>query len=369
MLCQTTAFISLNDLEHNLSVVQSKIGKKTSVMAAVKAEAYGHGMAAVSQKLYSLGVKSFAVACLDEALSLRNTLPDCEILILGFTHPSQAAVLSENNIAQTIYSLDFAKELSRYCALNNVEVKCHIAFETGMGRIGFCDAHSAIESAKLYGINIIGAFTHFPRADMTDEESIAFTKNQVNKFVNMTNELKKAGIESLVCHCANSAAAMKYPEFHFDMVRVGIALYGLAPNPEDSAYDGLKPIMQLKTPISHIKKVEKGATIGYGSSFVAKEEMTVATVPCGYADGYLRSLSSGYVLVCGKRAKILGRICMDQMMIDITNIPEAKLFESVTLFGNSDDKHLSVNELAKLSNTINYEIICGITKRVVRVYE
>lgn len=369
MLCQTTAFISLKDLEHNLGVVVSKIGEKTKVMAAVKAEAYGHGMAAVSQKLYSLGVKSFAVACLDEALSLRNTLPDCEILILGFTHPSQAAVLSENNIVQTIYSLDFAKELSRYCVLNNAEVKCHIAFETGMGRIGFSDVQSAIEGAKLKGIKVIGAFTHFPRADMTDDESVAFTKNQVNKFVDMTNALKEAGVENLVCHCANSAAAMKFPEFHFDMVRVGIALYGLAPNPNDSAYHELKPIMQLKTPISHIKEVEKGATIGYGSSFVAEKKMTVATVPCGYADGYLRSLSSGYVLVCGKKAKILGRICMDQMMIDITDIPKAQLFDIVTLFGDSEGNHLSVNELAKLSNTINYEIICGITKRVVRVYE
>jgi len=369
VLCQTTAFISLENLAHNLGVVRSKIAQNTVVMAAVKAEAYGHGLAAVSQKLYSLGVKHFAVACLDEALSLRSFIPDSEILVLGFTHPSQAAVLSENRIIQALYSEDFAKELSYYCTINNVSVKTHIAFETGMGRIGFSDADSAVRAAKMSGIEVEGAFTHFPRADMTDNESVEFTKGQVEKFIEMTDTLKNAGIKLSLCHCANSAAAIKFPEFHFDMVRVGISLYGLAPNPDDSAYDELKPVMQLKTPISHIKEVDKGATIGYGSTFVADKKMRIATVPCGYADGYLRSLSSGYVLVCGKKAKILGRICMDQMMIDVTEIPQAKLFDEVTLFGDSENEHLSVNELAKLSNTINYEIICGITRRVVRVYE
>ena len=369
MLCQTTAFISLDNLEHNLGVVRGKINKDTVIMAAVKAEAYGHGLAAVSQKLYSLGVRHFAVACLDEALSLRGYLPESEILVLGFTHPSQAAVLSENRIMQALYSEDFAKELSHYCKINNVSVKTHIAFETGMGRIGFSDKESAVRAAKLDGIEVLGAFTHFPRADMTDDESVRFTKSQVEKFSDMVSHLKKEGIEPLVCHCANSAAAFKFPEFQFDMVRLGISLYGLAPNPDDEAYSELKPVMQLKTPISHINDVEKGATVGYGSTFIAPGKMRIATVPCGYADGYLRSLSSGYVLVHGKGAKILGRICMDQMMIDITDIPDAQLFDSVTLFGDCEGEYLSVNELAKLSNTINYEIICGITRRVIRVYE
>lgn len=370
MLCQTTAFVDLKKIEHNLGVVKSKLRPQTKIMAAVKAEAYGHGMAAVSQKLYSLGVRHFAVACLDEALSLRSLLPDCEILVLGFTHPSQAAVLSENRITQALYSEEFAEKLSHYCVKNSVSVTVHLAFETGMGRIGFADAESAIKSAKLAGIKVEGAFTHFPRADMTDSDSVEFTKAQFEKFQNMTDAVRQAGIELAVCHCANSAAVFKFPEFQLDMVRAGIALYGLSPNPEDKGcYDELKPAMQLKTVISHVKTVSRGDPIGYGSSFVAPKQMRIATVPCGYADGYLRSFGAGHVLVCGKRAKIVGRVCMDQMMIDVTDIPQAELLGEVTLFGSSQDEYLSVNELAQLDDTINYQIICGITKRVVRVYE
>ena len=370
MLCQTTAYIDLKNIEHNTKVVRSRLNPQTKIMAAVKAEAYGHGIAAVSAKLYSLGVTSFAVACLDEALSLRQCLPDCEILILGFTHPSQAAILSENRISQAIYSEEFALALSGYCKKNGVCVTAHLAFDTGMGRIGFTDAEPAIRSSRLEGIQIVGAFTHFSRADMTDSESIEYTKNQYKIFENIVIELKKEIKTSLVCHCANSAGIFKYPEFQMDMVRAGIVLYGLAPNPDDEqSYMDIKPAMQLKTVISHIKTIEAGTAISYGGTFVADKQMRIATVPCGYADGYLRSFGAGYALVCGQKAKIVGRVCMDQMMLDVTDIPQAQLLCEVTLMGKSGQEYISADDLARLDESINYQVVCGVTKRVIRVYE
>ncbi|MBQ8338361.1 MAG: alanine racemase [Oscillospiraceae bacterium] len=370
MLCQTTAYIDLKSIEHNTAIVRSRLKPETKIMAAVKAEAYGHGLAAVSNKLYSLGVKSFAVACLDEALSLRRCLSDCEILILGFTHPSQAAILSENRISQAIYSEEFALALSNYCQKNGVSVTAHLAFDTGMGRIGFTDVDAAIRASKLSGISVEGAFTHFSRADMTDDESIEYTKNQYKKFSDIVSKLKKEIKTPLVCHCANSAGVFRYPEFQMDMIRAGIVLYGLAPNPEDKeTYKDIKPAMQLKTVISHVKTVKAGDSISYGGTFVADKEMRIATVPCGYADGYLRSFGAGYALICGKKAKIVGRVCMDQMMLDVTDIPEAELLCKVTLMGKSGDEVISADDLARLDESINYQVVCGVTKRVVRVYE
>ena len=359
MLCQTTAYVSLKNIEHNISVIRQKLNNNTKIMAAVKGDAYGHGVVAVATRLSKIGVNSFAVACLDEALQLRNILPESEILILGFTHPSLSLVLSKNRIIQALYGPEFAKALSQSCEKNSVEVETHLAFDTGMGRIGFTDAKSAIEAAGLYGIKVSGAFTHFSCADMTDEKSEKFTKQQFENFVKITDEVKAAGVEIPTRHCANSAVVFRFPEFQLDMVRAGIAMYGLAPNPDDAeTYKDIKPAMELKVPISHIKTVEKGATIGYGAAYIAPKKMRIATIPCGYADGYHRSLAAGSVLVCGKRAKIVGRVCMDQIMIDVTDIPEADFLSPVTLFGTSGQEVLSVDELAKLSDTINYQLIC-----------
>lgn len=370
MLCQTTAYVSLKNIEHNISVIRKHLDSSTKIMAAVKGDAYGHGVVAVATRLSKIGVNSFAVACLDEALQLRNILPDSEILILGFTHPSLSLVLSKNRIIQAVYGLEFAHALSQSCEKNSVEVETHLAFDTGMGRIGFTDAQSAIEASRLYGINVTGAFTHFSCADMTEESAEEFTKQQFESFLKLTDEAKKSGVNIKTRHCANSAAIFKYPEFQLDMVRAGITIYGLAPNPEDSeTYKEIKPAMELKVPISHIKTVEKGAAIGYGAAYIAPKQMRIATVPCGYADGYHRLLAKGSVLVCGKRAKIVGRVCMDQFMIDVTDIPDAEFLSPVTLFGTSGQETLSIDELASLSDTINYQVICDVSKRVIRVYE
>lgn len=370
MLCQTTAYVSLENIEHNILEIRKNLKSSTKIMAAVKGDAYGHGVVAVANRLSKIGVNSFAVACLDEALQLRNILPQSEILILGFTHPSLSLVLSKNRIIQAVYGMDFAQALSQSCSKNSVEVETHLAFDTGMGRIGFTEAQSAIEAAQFDGIKVTGAFTHFSCADMTDAQSDAFTRTQFENFIKITDEVRAAGVNIETRHCANSAAIFRFPEFQLDMVRAGITMYGLAPNTDDAdTYKELKPAMQLKTMISHIKMVEAGTKIGYGAAYTAPKRMRIATVPCGYADGYHRSLGTGYVLVCGKRAKIVGRVCMDQMMIDVSDIPEANFLSPVTLFGTSGEETLSVDELARLSDTINYQLICDVSKRVIRVYE
>ncbi len=370
MLCQTTAYVSLKNIEHNISVIKSKLKPTTRIMAAVKGDAYGHGVSAVATRLSEIGVNFFAVACLDEALILRRILPDCEILILGFTHPSLSSVLCENNLVQAVYGMEFAKKLSESCKQNNVSVKTHLAFDTGMGRIGFTDAKSAAEASQMFGIKVEGAFTHFSCADMLDKKSEEFTRNQFDKFVSLTESARELGVNIAIRHAANSAAIFRYPEFQLDMVRAGIAIYGLCPNCEDKqSYNQIKPAMQLKAPISHIKEVQEGTPIGYGAAFVTDKDMRIATVPCGYADGYHRSLAKGSVLVCGQRAKIVGRVCMDQLMIDVTDIDGASFLSPVTLFGESDGTYLSVDELAELSDTINYQLVCDVSKRVVRIYE
>lgn len=362
----TTAFISLENIEHNLALIRSKLKNDTKVLAAVKSDGYGHGAVEVSKKLYKLGVRNFGVASLSEALEIRSAIPDSEILILGFTHPSEAKALSDNNITQTLYGLDFANELSQNCQKYGITVKTHLAFDTGMGRIGFKNSDEAVKAAGAKGIEVLGAFTHFSCADRTDDEGIEYTKNQYKKFCAFTAEVEKAGIELETKHSANSAAIFRYPEFQMDMVRAGIALYGLAPNSEDTeSYKGLKPAMQIKAPISHIKTVEKGDNIGYGAAFTAEKQMRIATIPCGYGDGYHRAYSKGSVHICGKSAKIVGRICMDQMMVDVTDIPEAEFLGEAELMG----ENISADYLASLIGTINYQVTCDISKRVPRVYK
>ena len=369
MPIRATAYVSLDNIENNIRVIQSKLNnKETKVMATVKGDAYGHGARAVSQRLYNIGIRYFGVSSIEEAVELRSCIPDdAQILIFGYTHPSRSKTLCEKNIIQTIYSLDIAKAFSEN--LGDEKLRVHIAIDSGMGRIGFQNADEIVSAAKMHGLKIEGAFTHFSCADETSDKAKNFTRNQFEKFMSIINEIENKGIELKLKHACNSAAIFKYPEYQLDMVRAGIVIYGLAPNPDDiEVYKEIIPAMQLKAPISHIKMVEKGTSIGYGADFCAQEPMRVATVPIGYADGYSRAFCKGYTLVRGKRAKILGRVCMDQLMIDVTDIPEAALFDTVTLFGESEGKTLSCDDLARLSNTINYEIVCDISKRVVREY-
>lgn len=370
MLERTTAFVSLKNIENNLSVIKSKIKQNTKVMATVKADAYGHGVIRVSEALYNKGIRYFAVATIDEAIELRKALSDAEILILGYTHPNKAQLVLENNIIQTVYSNDIASAFCDKIKNSGKKLRIHLAIDTGMGRIGFETAEEVLKVSKFSELCIEGAFTHFSCADETNKDAREFTEKQFTRFVNITSELEKNGVDLKIKHCANSAAIFKYPEYQLDMVRAGIVLYGLLPNANDGdTYKGIKPAMQLKSPISHIKSVNKGATISYGRDFIAEKPMRVATVPCGYGDGISRQLAKkGCLLVEGKRAKILGRICMDQLMIDVTDIPKANFLSETTIFGESGGECIFADELAENLGTINYQIVCDVSKRVVREY-
>ena len=367
MVYNTTAVISTENIANNVALIREKIKPETKMMVAVKSNAYGHGMIEFSQCLYDLGIRYFAVACLDAAVEMRTHFPDCEILVLGFTHPTMAGAIAENNIIQAVYGLEYAQKLSECCENQGVSVRSHLAFDTGMSRIGFQDAKEAIEASMLGGIKVCGAFTHFSCADMPERDD--FTKGQYNKFTSLVGEVKAAGVNLEICHCANSAAIFRFPEFQLDMVRAGIVIYGLLPNPKDpEPYIGIKPVMQLKSFISHVKWLDAGQGVGYGATFVTPDKMRIATVSCGYGDGFVIPYSKGYVLVKGKRAKIVGRICMDQFMIDVTDIPEAEILSEVTLLGEDGSERVSADMLAEFTNGINYQVVTSITDRVKRIY-
>lgn len=364
---RAVAYINIENLRHNYNVIKSKVKESTKVMAVVKANAYGHDVKIIADELDKCGADMFAVSNISEALELRSVIPHKDILILGFTHPSLVKMLYDNNLTQTVYGIEFAEEMSKACVLANVEIKVHLAFDTGMNRIGFKDSQNAVKSANLKGFEVEGAFTHFACADENTEKAREFTKNQYDTFLRLVNETRAAGVELPLLHCANSAAIFKYPEYQLDMVRTGVITYGLKPNNSDDVnYKGVKPVMSISSMISHVKNIKKGDCVGYGAEFVADRNLRVGTIPVGYADGYRRKYNTGYVLVNGKKAKILGRVCMDQFMIDITNIDDVGVLTPVTLLGKNGDEEITCEMLANSINTISYEVVTGFTKRLTR---
>ncbi len=366
--------INLDNLIYNFNCIKKNISKNTLTCCVVKANAYGHHAPRVAQALQAAGADWFAVSNIEEALQLRNEGVSLPIVILGYTPVDCVAILAMNNISQCVYSLDYAKMLSRQAKEQNCSVKIHIKVDTGMGRIGFqCDdiakATEEISSAcALEGLISEGIFTHFAVSDC-GEDGKEFSHAQYKQFCKLISCLERKGLHFLLKHNANSAAVLDYPEFQMDMVRVGIILYGLLPSHSTIEKLPLKPVMSLKTIISHVKTVKKGTTISYGCDFVADREMTVATVPMGYADGFFRSNGKNDVclLVHGQRAKIIGRICMDQLMLDVSGIENVNIGDEVTVFG--DELLLNtVDDFAAKNGTINYEIICSVGKRVPRVF-
>lgn len=365
------AQISLSNLEYNLNNIKSAITGDTEIMAVVKADAYGHGEKEILSRLNVAGIKYFAVSNLDEAMSVREVCPEGEILILGYTSPEYADELISNNIIQCIVSEEYASELDKFASS---PVRCHIKLDTGMGRIGLkyrsvtecCD--SIRDITRLKNIQAEGLFTHFAVADSDDPENIEYTRKQAAFIKNVYNELAAGGIRLRHVHFLNSAGAA----YHYDpastLARIGITMYGLYPNyPLALPYD-IKPVMELKSVISDVKTVQKGDCISYGRTYTADSERTIATVTVGYADGYSRLLSScGKVLLKGKRCSIVGRVCMDQMMIDVTGM-DAHQGDIVTLIGADGDDMITADELASWYGTIGYEVVCGISKRVPRIY-
>ncbi|MCH5303841.1 MAG: alanine racemase [Ruminococcus sp.] len=373
---RTWTEISLDDAEKNFKEIKKKIGD-TKLCCVIKADGYGHGAVSLASLYERLGADYFAVSNLDEAKELRDYNISLPILILGYTPVENAVDLSELEITQTVYSLDYAKALSEQCAKYKCEVKIHIKVDTGMSRIGFMcqefprDNYSVKEIknvCSLKGLTAEGIFTHFCVSDCA-EDGRAFTKKQFDNFEYVVNSLKENNIEFDIVHSSNSGAIEDYPSTYCDMVRAGIILYGLAPSGLLKDKLNLTPCMSMKTIISHIKTVKKGTTVSYGRTFLAEKDMKIATVPVGYADGFIRSYAKdGYMIVNGKKASIVGRICMDQTMLDVSDIDDIKIGDDVIVFGNGKNGERTADELAKCTDTINYEVVCTISKRVPRLF-
>lgn len=365
--------INLDNLIYNFKLLKASISDSTKMCCVVKANAYGHNAPQVARTLEQAGADWFAVSNIEEAIELREFGIKIPILILGYTPPECAAILSANNISQCVYSPEYADKLSKCAVDNNCLVNIHIKLDTGMGRIGYqCKDKSCIteilESCRKQGLVCEGIFTHFAKSDC-GEDGREFTYNQYKLFQEAVSALSAEGVSFTYRHCANSAAAIEYPEYNLDMVRVGILLYGLMPSSKTQSLPQLKPVMSLKTVVSHVKRISVGATVSYGGEFVADREMTVATVPMGYADGFWRSNSKTdfSLLIRGHKAKIIGKICMDQLMLDVTDIKDVSLGDEVTVFGDGELIN-TVDDLASANATINYEIVCSVGKRVPRVF-
>lgn len=377
MVKRTWAEISLNAIEHNYNVIRNKVADDTKVCCVIKADGYGHGAVELSQIYEKLGADFFAVSNIDEGIEIRKSGSKLPIVILGYTPVSEAENLAEYDISQAVFSLEYAKELSEKCVEEDCICKMHIKVDSGMSRIGFmCQAfprdeysiEEICEACCLPNLEVEGLFTHFCVSD-EDAEGREFTNKQYENFIHVRDSLKKRGVDISVVHCSNSGAIEDYPETCCDMVRAGIILYGLAPSSKLADRLDLVPAMTLKTVVAFVKEVQKGATISYGRTFTADRKMKIATVPIGYADGFIRqNAKDGYMMVNGKKAKIVGRICMDQTMLDVTDIEDVKTGDEVVVFGTGENGEPTADSLAENTGTINYETVCLVGKRVPRIY-
>ena len=363
--------INLDNLAHNMREIRRLTDKKALVTAVIKADGYGHGAKYITDTLLKNGANRFAVAVLDEALELREFGVKEPILILGYTQPDRAKEIVENEIEQAVYSYELSKAISEEAVRQNKTAKIHIKIDTGMGRIGLRPNEDAVslikEISKLPNIAIEGIFTHFAIADETDKD---YTYGQFEKFKWIFNRLEEEGVKINVRHCGNSAVIIDLPEMHLDMVRAGIILYGLAPS-FDVKLDkiNLKQVMSLKARITHVKEIDKDESVSYGRKFIATKKSKIASLPLGYADGYTRMLTGkAEALIKGTKVPVVGRICMDQCMIDVTGIDDVNVGDEVVLFGEQNGAFISIDEVADKLGTINYEIVCMIAKRIPRVY-
>lgn len=365
------AEIDLSALAHNVHAVQAILPEQTAFMAVVKANAYGHGDEAICQKLWELGVRWFAVSNLEEALAVRQFCPYGEIFILGYTPPEFAPELARNNIIQGVLSLDYAQQLQHFA---HQPVRCHIKLDTGMGRIGFRSdspescAEELLPLFSLERLSVEGIYTHFAVADSPESDDIAYTQAQEDFIIRVYDQLAAKGHKLKHLHFMNSAATVTRPNPRATLARVGIVMYGLEPNYPVHVPIELRPVMSLRSVVSHVKTVESGTCISYGRTYTASQPRTIATVTIGYADGYARLLSNrASALVHGTACPITGRVCMDQLMLDVTDVSEPVVpGDVVTMFGTDGDQTITADELAAMYGTIGYEIVCGISKRVPR---
>ena len=364
------AEVDLDNLQYNLKEIKKTCGDK-EIIGVIKANAYGHGAMEIAPTLLENGVSRLAVAVLSEAMEIRMSGVKEPVMILGYTPPYLGDMLLDNDIEQTVYSYNDALELSRIAVLKRKVLKVHVVLDTGMGRIGFLPTKESVEEVykinKLPNIKIQGIFSHFSSADELEKEYTLYQMSKYNKFI---NKLEQKNIRIPIKHIANSAAIIDLENTHLDAVRAGIIMYGYYPSNyvlKDKIK--LKPVMTIKTSIVHIKKLSSGEYISYGRTFKTEKETIIATLPIGYADGYNRLLSNkGRVIVNGKLVPIVGRICMDQCMIDVTFIKDLKVGDVVTIIGEDNGVSYTADDIAREIGTINYEVICNVSKRVPRVY-
>lgn len=365
------AKIDLGAVRNNFLAMKEKLRNGTKIIAVVKADGYGHGAVPIARMAEPWDfIWGFAAATVEEAVELRLAGIKKPILILGCVFEEDYEKLTAYGIRPTVFQLSAARELSKTAVRTGTSLPVHLAVDTGMSRIGFADTEESVkeieEMAKLPGLVLEGIFTHFARADEKDKSDAV---SQLNRYLRFISLLQEAGISIPLRHCSNSAGILEMPEANMDAVRAGISMYGIYPSDEmDRNRIRLEPAMELKSHIVYIKEVPAGVPVSYGGTFVTDRPTRIATIPVGYADGYPRSLSSrGCVLIRGKRAPILGRICMDQFMADVTDIPAEELDE-VTLMGRDGEEFLSVDELGALSGRFPYEFVCDVSKRVPRIY-
>lgn len=364
------ADVDLDAIRTNIKTMKDLIPEGKKLLAVIKANAYGHGAIEVAEALDDLS-DYYGVACLDEAIELRNAGVTKPVLILGMTDESLFENLVQYDVTQTIFTLEQAKKLSKAAERMGKTGKLHIKLDTGMNRIGFSCAEESVkeiaEIAKLPNLDMEGIFTHYFKADCVDKTS---AKEQLAKYTDMVNRLKDAGVTFAIHHISNSAGIMEMPNDTYDMVRSGISTYGLYPSEEmDMQACILYPAMVFKSHITHVKTVKAGETVGYGGTYILPCEKKIATVGVGYADGYPRALSNqGRMLVRGKFAPIVGRVCMDQTMIDVSEIPDVTVGDEVVLFGKQGENVIPVEEIAGMSASFNYEAVCNVNRRVPRIF-
>ncbi|MCK8827610.1 alanine racemase [Natroniella acetigena] len=362
--------IDLDNIGYNIAEFKKNLPDDTLLMIVVKADAYGHGLVEVAKTVLEEGADRLAVAILDEAIQLRKAgLTEVPILILGWTPPELASEVVKYDLIQTVYDQQLATSLTTAAQDLNQEAKLHLKVDTGMGRVGLQPKEVMEFMAgitKLDSLVVEGIYTHFAVADKEDK---TYTYQQLNKFEQLIKDLEDQGIEIPIKHSANSAAFLDLPETYFNMVRLGIITYGLWPSSEVEQRIDLRAGMRLKARIAHLKEVPAGTDISYGRTYKTTAQQKIATLPLGYEDGYSRLLSSNsQVLVKGKRVPVVGRICMDQLMIDVTEVDGVEVGDEVTLIGQDGEDEITVTEVADRIGTINYEVVCMISKRIPRVY-
>lgn len=375
-LKRTWAEVSLDNLEHNYRAIKNHIPEGCRFLGVMKADAYGHGAVPLSHALCELGAEYLAVSNLEEAIQLRRGGVRAPMLILGYTPASFADTMVFMDITQEVHSLEYAKELDTALAGTNYILNVHLKLDTGMTRIGFfAYGHERtlpelLEVCGLPHLHMEGVFTHFCVADSKAPEDEVFTRTQYARFTAMLDALAAHGIRPELRHCASSGATILYPELALDMVRPGIATYGHAPSEDAEGILNLRPLMTVRTTVAQLREIPAGTSISYGRTYTAERDMRVAVLPIGYADGLLRGLSGKVSFrIRGRMARSVGRICMDMCMVDVSEIPEIRVGDEAALFGyDTDGTLLPCERIAQQAGTISYEILCGISKRIPRIY-